>query len=460
VRAALRISALTLLMTLAGAATALARPGGGSSGFGGGGGGGGGFGGGGGGGRISGGGGGAGGAPFFFFGGFWLFAFIAVIFVLIFLAGSFAKHRSTKRRRERAERVELAAAEAADDDPHFAADRVKADAAHLHRAIVEAWTARDRPALRRLLGPDLMVEWERRLDDFDRRGWHNVTEVLAGPYVEYVGLVNRADDAEDRVTVRIQAIHHDVVIDGYGRMIMRSDDADGTVGVAEYWTLGKRDGGWILLSIEQDAEGAHHLDAPIVASPWSDDARLRDESLTELAVADAIPAAQIADVADLDFDGDARTAALDLAMVDGRFAPDVLEAAARRAVAAWAEAVDGDDAALEAAATPHAVHALLHGGDPSARTRLVVRGPRLRALRITTLDAAAHPPTMTVEAEVSGRRYREDRDTAAVLEGSQDRETVFVERWLMTLDGDEATPWRIADAGGAAQERPGIPHGR
>ena len=33
-------------------------------------------------------------------------------------------------------------------------------------------------------------------------------------------------------------------------------------------------GRWILHSIEQDAEGAHHLDAPIVASPWSDDARL------------------------------------------------------------------------------------------------------------------------------------------------------------------------------------------
>jgi predicted lipid-binding transport protein (Tim44 family) len=459
VRAALRILPLTLLLTLAGAATALARPGGGSSGFGGGGGGGGGFGGGGGGGRVSGGG-GAGGAPFFFFGGAWLFLVIGAAVVLMLLAGAFAQHRATKRRRERAERVELASAEAADDDPHFAADRVKADAAQLHRAIIEAWTARDRPALRRLLGPDLMVEWERRLDDFDRRGWHNVTELRAGPYVEYVGLVNRADDAEDRVTVRLQAVHHDVVVDRHGRMILRTGDTDGNVTLAEYWTLGKRDGRWVLLSIEQDAEGAHHLDAPIVASPWSDDDRLRDESLTELAVADAIPAAQIAEVADLDFDGDARTAALDLAMVDGRFAPDVLEAAARRAVAAWAEAVDGDDAALEAMATPHAVHALLHGGDASARTRLVVRGPRLRALRITALDAAAEPPTMTVEAEVSGRRYREDRDTAALLEGSQDREVVFAEHWRMALDGDEATPWRIADAGGAAQERPGIPHGR
>ena len=65
-----------------------------------------------------------------------------------------------------------------------------------------------------------------------------------------------------------------------------------------------------------------------------------------------MPDAQIAEIADLDFDGTARAAALDLAMVDGRFAPDVLEAAVRRAVEAWSEAVDGEDAALERAATP------------------------------------------------------------------------------------------------------------
>jgi hypothetical protein len=128
-------------------------------------------------------------------------------------------------------------------------------------------------------------------------------------------------------------------------------------------------------------------------------------------------------------------------VVDGRFAPAVLEAAARRAVEAWAEAVDGADAALERAATPAAAHALLypHG----TNTRLVVRGPRLQALRIAALDAHAQPPTMAVEAELRGRRYLEDRDTAAVLEGSKDREAAFTERWTLALGADPATPWRI-----------------
>ena len=160
-----------------------------------------------------------------------------------------------------------------------------------------------------------------------------------------------------------------------------------TTTLAEYWTLGRAGDRWILLSIEQDAEGAHHLDAPIVASPWSDDARLHDEAVTELAVADATPDAAIGELVDVDYAGDGRAQALDLSVVDGRFAPAVLEAAARRAVEAWAEAVDGADDALERAATPEAAHALLYPRGES--TRLVVRGPRLQALRIVALDAGA-----------------------------------------------------------------------
>src|SRR5205823_14223228 len=107
------------------------------------------------------------------------------------------------------------------------------------------------------------------------------------------------------------------------------------------------DGGWRVLSIEQDMEGSHQLDEAIVASPWGDDQRLHDEALVEGAVADkALEGYKISELADLDFDGDARAAALDLSLADGRFAPDVLEAAARAAVTAWTEAVDGEDDAL------------------------------------------------------------------------------------------------------------------
>ena len=71
----------------------------------------------------------------------------------------------------------------------------------------------------------------------------------------------------------------------------------------------------------------------------------------------------------------------------------------------------------------------------------MVRGPRLQALRIAALDADAR--SFTVEAELEGRRYLEDRDTAAVLHGSKDRATTFTERWTLALADDPATPWRI-----------------
>ena len=73
----------------------------------------------------------------------------------------------------------------------------------------------------------------------------------------------------------------------------------------------------------------------------------------------------------------------------------------------------------------------------------MVRGPRLTELRIAALDAESRPPTFVVEAELTGRRYLEDRDTVAVIEGSKDHATTFTERWTLALGEDTATPWRI-----------------
>jgi predicted lipid-binding transport protein (Tim44 family) len=345
--------------------------------------------------------------------------------------------------------VEMAAAEAADDDPAFDPDYVRSRAAKLFTEIQSAWDAADRSRLKRLVGPDLLEEWERRLDDFARRGWHNHVKPVGEPKVEYVALTNKGNRAEDRVTVRIEATLRDYVTDQNGNHLKRRGRIAETVKVREFWTLAKdAHGQWILQSIEQGAEGAHALDSELVATPWSDEGSMRDEALVEQAVADAVPeGTKIAEVADLEFDGDARAAALDLSLADGRFSPSVLEVAARRAVAAWADAVDGDDARLRSIAHPGAVRELLHPGDPSERTRVVVRGPKIVQIRIAALDAASEPPTMAIEVEIEGRRYIEDRDTTATVAGSQSRATKFTEHWRLALDGDAAQPWRITSAG-------------
>jgi predicted lipid-binding transport protein (Tim44 family) len=361
---------------------------------------------------------------------------------LLYLAIHTVRYR--RKLRERDKQVRTASAEAAEDDAYFASDELERHAVALFRAAQMAWDARDRAALARLVGPDLLVEWERRLDDFDQKGWHNRVEVLRDPTVMYVGITNREDDDEDRAVVRIEAKLRAFVEDRDGRRVMRAGEKDELVTLTEYWTLARHDGAWMVQSIEQRAEGDHHLDAQVVASPWSDERGLEDEALTELAVADALPEGfTTADLAQLDFDGDARAHALDLSLADARFAPDVLEAAARRAVDAWTEAVDGDDAALERVASPEAVARLLYGGDASGRTRLVVRGPLVKWIRIAAVQVEQVPASMTVDVELGGRRYVEDRDTAAVVSGSKDSPATFTERWTLALDGPDDAPWRI-----------------
>ena len=367
-------------------------------------------------------------------------------------------HVSKRKLDQRERRVELAAAEAAEDDPAFAPDEVRASAAELFRQIEAAWDARDRTKLGRLVGPDLMKEWTRRLDDFQARGWHNRVQPLEEPRVDYVGLSRGGDDGAGRVVVRMEARMKDYVDDGSGRHIKRTGYFTETVRLQEYWTLarvatattqnGKAEIGWILVSIEQAGEGKHALQDKIVGTAWADEGALRDEALVEGAVAEAVPSGtKVSEVAELQFEGDAHSAANDLSVADGRFAPDVLEVAARRAVAAWAEAVDGDDAALSKLADPKVVQELLYPNDPSGHIRLVVRGPKVNRIRVVGLDAGATPPTMTIEVDVQGHRYLQDRDTAAVVGGSKARSTGFTERWTFALSDDERQPWRICAAG-------------
>ncbi len=451
-RGAAIVFLLSAAASLVTAQAALALAGGGSSGFSGGGGGGG-FSGGGGG--FSGGGYSGGGSGNGHVGGGWVAIVVVVLLVWLLMTAIRVYRRATgqtvqrmsmplfrKRVAERERKVELASAEAAEDDAAFASDRVHADAAKLFKDIQAAWSQDDRAKLQTLVGPDLMREWTRRLDNFKSKGWNNKVDIIQGPQIEYVGLHNVADDSDDRVVVVVEALVRDYVVDRFGRHIRRTDTAGERLTAREFWTLAKRDGRWILESIEQPKEGTHELSDEIVASPWSDDKTFHDEAVVQGAVAEAAP--NPAEVADLDYAGDARAAAMDLSLADGRFGPDVLEVAARRAVAAWAEAIDGDDKKLLQIARTDVAVALLHPGDPSQRTRVVVRGLEVKRITILALDAAATPPTMTIAVELSGRRYVEDRDTLALISGSQSHATRFTECWALALEGPAEQPWRIA----------------
>ena len=451
---------LALAVTWIAAGPAFALGGGGSAGFGGGGGGGGfsggGFGGGYGYGGGYGGGGYRGGAHL----GFGTFLVIVIAGLLVFLGVILYTRMMVLARRhrvrERERRIETAAAVAAEDDAAFDTDTVHKQAAQLWLDIQSAWNTGDRGRLQRLVGPELWAEWSRRLDDFERRGWRNHVKPLGPPRVEYVGLHNAADPADDRVVVVIEAKAEDYVETSTGEIMTHTGSNSAVIDAFEYWTLAKRETSgevrWILESIEQEREGEHELTDEFVATPEDDERAMRDQALVEGAAAEAVPeGTKIAEVADLDFEGDARAAANDLSLADARFAPDILEVAARRAVGAWAQAIDGNRDDLEQIADRGVVQELLHPGDPSGKTRLVVRGPRIREIRIAALDAKSEPPTMQLEVQIEGRRYIEDRDTTAVVSGDAERQSRFAEQWTMGLSDDKEQPWRIISVGTPAR---------
>ncbi len=347
-----------------------------------------------------------------------------------------------KRRRQRVAQVEAAAAEASEDDPAFAPARVVEEGTALFRSIQEAWTARDRARLALLVAPSLLAEWTRRLDDFDRKGWHNVVEVKRLHEVLYVGLVNRAGYADDRVVLAIRALCADYVVDGAGGTISHNGSRSPTRVLDEYWTLAKHGSRWVLESIEVGEEGKHQLKAPVVPTPWGDDERLHQDAVAELATAAGAPDGFAP--AELAGDGAGALAVADLALADSRFDVDLIDATVRRIVDAWEAAIDGDDAALEALAHGDAVRALLHPGE---QTRPVIRGAEVRGVTLAELRADAQPPAVTADVELRARRYVEDRDTAALLSGSRDAATTWTARWTLTLDGAADWPWRLADAG-------------
>jgi predicted lipid-binding transport protein (Tim44 family) len=349
---------------------------------------------------------------------------------------------TARRLMVRSRRVALAAEEATFDDPAFDPATVKAAAAELHAGVVAAWSADDRKRLAELLSPELLAEWVRRLDELRRRGCSNPLRRRGRLHVRYVGLANRTGQRDDRVVVHLRARMDDAVYDRRGRIVFRDPDDSGRHTHCEFWTLGRRDGRWVLLSVETEQEGAHHLSDPIVPAPWADD-RLHDLATFEQAATTTLSPATLADIAPVEFTADLRTSALDLAGFDGRFDPDVLEAAARRAVAAWAEAVDGNHDPLLAVSDGRTAEKLLYP-ESDRRRRLVIRGPHLEQLRIVELQPRATPPSMTVEATITARGYLEQRATGGVTAGSRNHNSTFSCGWILHLTDNPETPWRIA----------------
>jgi hypothetical protein len=440
VRIARRILVLAGVVALSSPAIAQARGGGGGHGFGSGGGGGGGGGGGfhgGGGGVFVGGGGGS-------VGGLLVFAVLILIVWLVYkgwkasggggggksglnTGSDRAAHRSDAAARLRATQLEARIEALAETDPSFALAPLKERAVWLYTTAQRAWTDRDRGVLKQILSPVLYIKWDEELRDYQSRGEVNVVEIVAGPTVELVDIANRVGEVNDTVTFRISATLNDYVRRASGSNAVRKDNSTNPV---EYWTLRKNDAGtaWIVASIEQAAEGAHHLTAAIETDGWDQKSVARDAVLDVAEKVSVVGDSDVLALTGISWSTDADAAAGDLSVVDGRFDKAVLEVAVEQFLEEWAM----NDGSLDFT---------------SVRTanRTVMRNAAVSSVEVRSL-VSREPIVMRVVVEAEGVYYEVDRRTEEVLSGDAHQRRPIAFAFDLRLDGPSARGWVVVGA--------------
>ncbi|WP_194927688.1 TIM44-like domain-containing protein, partial [Catenulispora pinisilvae] len=342
-------------------------------------------------------------------------------------------HRSDAAARQRATQIQARVAAIADTDPTFAVDVLTKRVVWLYTTAQRAWTDRDRAALKQILSPVLYVKWNEELGYYESRGEVNVVQIMAGPTVELVNVANRAGERNDSVTFRISATISDRVRRADGTHAVRKDGATRPV---EYWTLRKdASGAWIVASIEQAAEGAHHLTDAIETDGWDQKAVARDAVL-EVARNVSVPGAgDVLALTNISWSTDADAAAGDLSVLDGRFDKAVLEVAVEQFLEEWAM----NDGSLDftAVRTPN---------------RTVMRNAAIGSVEVRSL-VSREPIVVRVVVAAEGFYYEVDRRTEEVLLGDAHKRRPVTFSFDLRLDGPTAKGWTVV-AAQAAQSGP------
>jgi hypothetical protein len=337
-----------------------------------------------------------------------------------------AAHRSDTQAGERAAQIEARVDGLAQTDATFDLDALKQRAVRLYVTAQRAWTNRDHATLQRILSPVLYGKWAEELRDYQSRGEINVVEIVSGPVVELIDVANRAGEVNDTVTFRISATLNDYVRRGNGSHTVRKDDSTSPV---EYWTLRKNEAGeWIVSSVEQAAEGAHHLTAAIETDGWDQKAVAR-EAVLEVAEKTSAPGiSDILSLTNISWSTDADTAASDLSLLDGRFDKSVLEVAVEQFLEEWAI----NDGSLDF--TP-----------VRTENRTVMRDAVVKSIEVRSL-VSRDPIVFSVAVGAEGVYYEVDRRTEEVLQGDAHKRRPVTFAFDLRLDGPSAKGWTVIAA--------------
>ena len=340
----------------------------------------------------------------------------------------------------RATRAHYAAVEAAEDASIFSPDEID-------QTVIEVVAIEN--GLRRSGGagglddrPDagLVRAWA--------RSWQwlgDGLEIAAKPSIDLIGVVNRNDEDEDRVIVRVR-LRIDCKYPKGGMLGPHHVHPD------QRWTFGRSGTRWILLSVSGDPLAGPVLVAPLIPNRSSDTERLSEESLTELADRQKVgTSVALGDL--VNADDPPALALLDLSIVDSRFGPELIAAQLAHLVEAWEGAVNGSEIPLEEQASGNARNALLR---PGRGTRLIIRDAVLKSWEATSLDLARRPPAIEVTMHVEAVRYVVRNDGTAVAGNQSDAHQMEL-NWVLELSDSAHDPWRLAMSNNPANAIPGLP---
>lgn len=364
--------------------------------------------------------------------------FVAVFGGLWAAAGwRYARRKQVEHRaRQRARRAELAAWAAAEDDPAFAPDRLREVVAHVFDAARAIWDDGSTAVADRRPDAAVVTQWAR-----EKARLGSGLRLEAPAELAVLRVVNRHGEDEDRVVVRMRArLHRDRPKPQF-RGDLSHLEVPTTVKLDERWTLGRESERWFLLDVEGDPLAAPVLAAPLITGPTDDDTRLLESSLLELAREDSEGPSKPGELV-----GESRSplsALMDLSLVDGRFAPALLEASLARLIETWEEASRGSEQPLLELASPAAVRTLLHPTEEAFQPRLLIRDASLVRWQLTQFDPAADPPQLIVDLTVEATRFVIDERTGGRIAGSQTARNHMRPAWTLELRDDGPSQWRL-----------------
>lgn len=344
------------------------------------------------------------------------------------------------RGRRRADRALRAAFESAQDDPVFDPAQIRMAVKRMLRAAASEWVAPGAPPEDAHADHQVIQRWARQKSDWFGSGLRIAPE----PQIDLVHLVNREGDAEDRVVIRVRVrLHRSHVAQPLDARTIRLD---------ELWTLGRCSSSWILLSTDGDPLNSPSIAADLIPTPWADDARLMEQSLRELArpvsTAWSPPADLVASL------GSVVETLADLALVDPRFALDLIGLEIERLFDSWVLATTGHTRPLRMLATATAVRTLLHPRGPDSR--LVLADAQLSDWRVGALKTGKRSPRISVAVTASAIRYLVDSANGEHHTGSTMARRPLELSWVLDLADTANTTWRLASTSNPAHDLPNI----